>query len=111
MGVLGHILGLKAGTNYEGLVVNRICAPLKMESTRITLTPELQAHYAPGHNEAGVRVSNWDLPTLAGAGALRSSANDLLKLLSAEMGLAPSALSNAMQKTQTPQKSSGFLSK
>lgn len=51
-----------------------------------------------------------NLPTLAGAGALRSSVNDLLKFLSAEMGLAPSPLSNAMMKTQTPQKSSGFLS-
>jgi CubicO group peptidase (beta-lactamase class C family) len=110
MGLLGHILALKAGTNYEALVVNRICSPLKMDSTRITLIPQLQAHYAPGHNEAGARVGNWDLPTLAGAGALRSSANDLLKLLVAEMGLAPSALSNAMQKTETPQKSSGFLS-
>jgi hypothetical protein len=35
----------------------------------------------------------------------------LLKLLAAEMGFAPSALSNAMQKTQTPQKTNGFLSK
>jgi serine-type D-Ala-D-Ala carboxypeptidase/endopeptidase len=110
MGLLGHVLALNAGTNYEALVVNRICLPLKMESTRITLTPELQARYAVGHNAAGVRVSNWDIPTLAGCGALRSSANDLLKLLSAEMGLAPSALSNAMQKTQTPQGASGFMS-
>ena len=31
-------------------------------------------------------------------------------MLAAEMGFAPSALSNAMQKTQTPQGKSGFLS-
>ncbi len=111
MALLGHVLALKAGTNYEALVVNRICAPLKMERTRITLTPELQAHYARGHNESGAPASNWDLPTLAGAGALRSSANDLLKLLSAEMGFTPSALSGAMQKTQAPQKGTGFLNK
>jgi CubicO group peptidase (beta-lactamase class C family) len=110
MGLLGHVLTLKAGTNYEALVVNRICAPLKMESTRITLTPGLQARYATGHDESDAPVGNWDLPTLAGAGALRSSANDLLKLLSAEMGFTPSALSDAMRKTQTPQGSSGFLS-
>ena len=77
MGLLGHVLALKAGTNYESLVVNRICAPLQMTSTRITLTPELQAHYAAGHNEAGVRVSSWDCPPWPVAGALRSSANDL----------------------------------
>jgi D-alanyl-D-alanine-carboxypeptidase/D-alanyl-D-alanine-endopeptidase len=111
MGLLGHILALKTGTNYEALVIDRICAPLKMESTRITLTPELQAHYATGHNESGAPVGNWDIPTLAGAGALRSSANDLLKLLSAEMGFTSSTLTGAMQKTQAPQKGSGFLSK
>lgn len=110
LGLLGHILALKADTNYEALVVNRICAPLKMENTRITLTPELQAHYASGHDPSGSPVSNWDLPTLAGAGALRSSVNDLLKLLSAEMDFTPSPLSKAMQKTQQPQKASGFLS-
>jgi len=104
MGLLRHILALKAGTNYEALVVQRICEPLKMQSTRITLTPELQAQYSGGHNESGSPVCNWDFPTLAGCGALRSSANDLLKLLSAEMGLTPSRLSGAMQKTQAPQK-------
>lgn len=110
MGLLGHILALRAGTNYEVLVVNRICGPLKMDSTRITLTSELQARFATGHDENGMRTSNWDLPTLAGAGALRSTANDLLKLLSAEMGLTPSPLSNAMVKSQTPQGTKGFLS-
>src|SRR5437870_5404246 len=44
MALLGHILALKTGTNYEALVVEQICRPLKMNSTRITLTPELQAH-------------------------------------------------------------------
>ena len=33
MGLLGHILALKAGTNYEALVVSRICDPLGMNST------------------------------------------------------------------------------
>jgi serine-type D-Ala-D-Ala carboxypeptidase/endopeptidase len=110
VGLLGHVLALKAGTNYEALVVGRICNPLKMDSTRVTLTPNLQARLAAGHNEAGVPAKNWDLPTLTGAGALRSTVNDMLKLLAAEMGFAPSPLSGAMQKTQAPQKPGGFLS-
>ena len=32
MGLLGHAVALKAGTNYESLMVNRICRPLKMDS-------------------------------------------------------------------------------
>jgi len=48
-----------------------------MNSTRITLTPELKGRLAVGHKAAMDTVENWDLPTLAGAGALRSSASDL----------------------------------
>src|SRR5262245_46242162 len=33
--LLGHVIALKAGTNYESLVVERICRPLKMDSTQI----------------------------------------------------------------------------
>ena len=58
-----------------------------MESTRITLTPELKARFATGHNRFGEPVRHWDVPTLAGAGALRSTANDMLKYVSANLGL------------------------
>lgn len=98
-GLLGHAIALKAGTNYESLVVNRICRPLKMEGTRITLTPDLKARFAQGHNAFGQRVPSWDVPVLAGAGALRSTANDLLRYVSANLGLAPSSLTPLMEKT------------
>ena len=100
VGLLGHILALKAGTNYEALVLREICRPLKMDSTRITLTPELKARLALGHNQAGVPVENWDIPTLAGAGALRSTANDLLKYLSANIGLSDVPLARTMARAQ-----------
>jgi CubicO group peptidase (beta-lactamase class C family) len=99
IGLLDHVITLTAGTNYESLVVDRICRPLKMNSTRITLTPELQLHLATGHNPIGEAVPSWDFPTLAGAGALRSTANDLLKYISANLGLTPSALTPLMTKT------------
>ena len=98
-GLLGHILALKAGTNYEALVRREICEPLKMTDTRITLTPGMKNRLAPGHNSAGVRVKNWDLPTLAGAGALRSTANDMLKFLAANMGLQASPLLPALEQS------------
>jgi D-alanyl-D-alanine-carboxypeptidase/D-alanyl-D-alanine-endopeptidase len=47
-GLLGHVIAPKAGTDYESLVADRICRPLKMESTRITMTPELKARFATG---------------------------------------------------------------
>jgi CubicO group peptidase (beta-lactamase class C family) len=86
VGLLGHILALRAGTDYETLVRSRILAPLKMDSTAITLTPAMREKMTTGHYQT-VAVPYWDLPTLAGAGALRSSTNDMLKYLAANMGL------------------------
>ena len=53
VGLLGQLLAFKAGTNYESLVVERVCKPLKMEDTCITLSPELQSRLASGHDESG----------------------------------------------------------
>jgi len=110
-GLLGHVLALRAGTNYEALVVRRVCDPLQMNNTRIALSPELKARLAPGHNSAGETVANWDIPTLAGCGGLRSTANDLLKFLAANIDLTNSSLSNALLAAQQPRHGSGFLDK
>jgi CubicO group peptidase (beta-lactamase class C family) len=50
---------------------------------------------------------NWDLPTLAGAGALRSTVNDMLKFVAANLGLTKSPLLVAMQRAQQSQRETG----
>jgi CubicO group peptidase (beta-lactamase class C family) len=110
-GLLGHVLARRAGTDYEALVESRICAPLGMKSTAITLTPQMKARLAVGHNARLEPVKNWDLPTLAGAGALRSTANDLLIFLAANLGYSKSPLAPAMAamlKTRRPTGQSGL---
>lgn len=99
MGLLSHVLTLKAARSYESLVVERICRPLRMESTRIKLDAKLKARLAPGHTETLAPQANWDLPTLAGAGALRSTIHDLLKFLSANLALTKSSLTPTLCKT------------
>jgi D-alanyl-D-alanine-carboxypeptidase/D-alanyl-D-alanine-endopeptidase len=84
-GLLGHVLARRAGVDYETLVRTRITGPLAMKSTAIKLTDALQRRLAPGHNDQLQRVANWDIPTLAGAGGLRSTANDLLNFLAANL--------------------------
>jgi len=106
-GLLGHILALKAGMDFETLVMTRICGPLKMNSTRIKLSTELQTRMATGHDQTGKSVMNWDIPTLAGAGALRSTANDMLKFVAANLSLAKSDLSPVMQKTHLVRNNTG----
>jgi CubicO group peptidase (beta-lactamase class C family) len=100
MSLLGHVIELKAGTNFESLVVSRICRPLRMDSTGIRLTPELKARLATGHDESGRRAAFYDFQVMAGAGALCSTANDLLKYVSANLGLSASSLKPLMEKMQ-----------
>jgi serine-type D-Ala-D-Ala carboxypeptidase/endopeptidase len=107
VGLLGHVLALHAGMDYEKLVQTRILGPLKMTSTAITLTPEMRSHLAHGHNAALSPVPNWDLPTLAGAGALRSTANDMLKFLAANIGLTQTPLASAMKSMLDVRKPTG----
>jgi serine-type D-Ala-D-Ala carboxypeptidase/endopeptidase len=99
VGLLGHVIALKSGTNYESLVLNRICTPLGMESTRITLTPELKGRAAIGHDGFGKPTEDMVNPTLAGAGAIHSTVNDMLKYVSANLGLTESSLTALIQET------------
>jgi tetratricopeptide (TPR) repeat protein len=50
----------------------------------------------------GMKVENWDLPAFEGAGALRSTASDMLLFLEANMALNNASLNQAMKLSQTP---------
>src|SRR5450759_4918992 len=95
-GLLGHALARRAGMNYETVLRSRIADPLGMSGTRITLSTGMKARLAVGHNAQLAAVPNWDLQALAGAAALRSTANDLLVFLAANLGYSESPLAPAM---------------
>jgi serine-type D-Ala-D-Ala carboxypeptidase/endopeptidase len=96
---LGLGLAQRAGVNYEHLVVRRICDPLGMSSTRITLPEALRERFAAGHSADLVTVPHWDVHTMPGAGALRSNANDLLIFLAAMMNYTKNPLAAAQKTT------------
>lgn len=89
VGLLGHVLTRVTGQAYERLLVERICRPLGMRDTRITLDDQQRARLAPGHDINGMPAANWDFDVFAGAGAIRSCGNDMTKYLAAQMGLIP----------------------
>jgi len=95
-GLLGHIMATTQGMTYEELMIEVIANPLELRDTRIAFTPNMKKNLATGHHE-GVQVENWDLPTMAGAGGIRSTAVDLVKYLRANMGKEKSKLYPAMQ--------------
>lgn len=79
VGLLGYLLGRAAGSDYKTLVRERITAPLGMDDTMIGLSPPYAARLAVPHDAYMQRVRPWDLwGVLAGAGGLRSSAEDML---------------------------------
>ena len=82
VGLLGHVLSLATGQPYEQMERKRVWEPLGMTNTAITLTPWMKQHLALGHGDNGEVVPNWDLPTFASAGAIRSTTLDMLKFAS-----------------------------
>jgi CubicO group peptidase (beta-lactamase class C family) len=106
-GVLGQGLAQRAGRDYEKLVVARICDPLGMKSTRAILSEPLQQRFAVGHTSDLVKAHSWDNESLAGAGSLRSSANDLLTFLAAMMGYTGNPLAAAQKTTLSIRRPTG----
>jgi len=102
VGLLGHVLSLRAGKSYEEILKERILDPLGMNDTRITLTPSMKQRMAQGFDAMGTPTHTWDLPTLAGAGALKSTANDMLKFLAANLDSTSTSLGKILASAKLP---------
>lgn len=83
MGLLGHALALRAGKDYEALLRERVLEPLGMRETFIGIPDSQAPRLAVPHDGDLEEASPWDLPTLAGAGALRSTTRDMLRFAEA----------------------------
>jgi D-alanyl-D-alanine-carboxypeptidase/D-alanyl-D-alanine-endopeptidase len=109
-GLLGHVLALCAEQTFEQLVRQRICEPLGLTDTRISIPPDARMRFADGHNRRGRRVPHWDLMALAGAGALRSTVADLLRFLELQLRQPTTQLERAARATHEPRAHRGRLS-
>lgn len=94
-GLLGYLLSVNKKLSYEELMIQTIADPLEMPNTRIAFSETMKANLALGHS-GGEVVENWDIPTLAGAGAIRSSAKDMIRFISANLGYIKTPLREAM---------------
>lgn len=100
-GLLAHALALRAGMSYNELLRLRILDPLGMTSTSIVLSADQKRRLATGYDGTLLPAKNWDFDVLAGALALRSTANDLLNFLSACLELSHTPLDPAMRIMQS----------
>ena len=102
-GLLGYALAQSRHTSWDALTHEEILKPLSMTTSGTALTVAMRAHLAPGHDGSGTAVNNYDFPDAqAGAGAIRSTANDMLRYLKANMGIDQSPLAAAMKLAQQP---------
>jgi len=92
-GLLGQALAVRTGLSYPALLKEEVTDPLGLKDTTVSLSPSQQARFIPGHDEHHRVAHAWDLDALAGAGAIRSTAADMLTYL--EANLHPDALKPA----------------
>lgn len=100
-GILGEVLAIRAGTSYETLLDTRLTRPLAMASTAITSTPDMRRREVSGHLADGQPAEPVALKALAGAGAVRSTAADLLRFAAAVLGRGPATIVASMDSTRT----------
>mgnify|MGYP002082553194 FL=1 len=96
VGLLGHILSLRAKMTYEQLVKARILKPLGMKDTSIVVPTAKKSHHAQGLNAMNEPTRNWDFRVLAAAGALHSTTTDMAKFISANLGLTKTVISASL---------------
>jgi CubicO group peptidase (beta-lactamase class C family) len=102
-GLLGYALAQSEQTTYGAMSDKEIFMPLGMTMSGTVLTDAMRAHLAP----PGKAARNLDFGILAGAGAILSTANDMLRYLKADMGVDPAPLAAAMKFAQQPRRDIG----
>ena len=98
-GLLGHLLARHADTTYAALLERRILQPLGLDDTGVaapsdTTGPRLATGYT-----SMTPAAYWTWDALAGAGALRSTAADMLRFLQMNMQPEQRSLAAALSET------------
>ncbi len=84
--MLSDLLAQRAGKPYDELLRERMFAPLGLRDTLVARNDGL----APGRMSNGLPTPTWDVPVpYAGAGGLRSTVDDLVRLVRALLGEIP----------------------
>jgi CubicO group peptidase (beta-lactamase class C family) len=99
---LGVVVSNTLGKIIDSLFIDKICGPLNMPDTRITLTPQqklrLAQGYTSGNTEGPFHKSTW--PAFNAAGGLYSTIDDFLKYLQFQMGLSGTGMQSVLDSAQ-----------
>ncbi len=100
--LLAHALMKASGQDYQQMVEREICAPLGMIDTRIELTADEAARQAQGYSVSGIPKphTNVTWPAFDGAGALRSTMDDMMRYLGYNLGEIQTPLDSLLPELQ-----------
>lgn len=104
-GLLGEVLAIHQKKNYEDLLKEKVLDPLGLHDTAIILSKDQQKRFAEPHSPSGKPVIPWTFQAMAGAGALRASAQDLARFLghvARAVGHPTTELDRAIAETARP---------
>lgn len=103
MGLLGHLVARQSRKSYEQVLIGRICEPLGMADTCITLSANQRERLAPPYDASLQPDHNWDLDALAGAGAIRSTCRDMMTFIEANLADDDRPITQALQLSHRKQ--------
>lgn len=83
VGLLGEAMAMKTGLSFPDLLAQKVTGPLMLKDTTTRLTLTQASRFVQPRNTKGDDVPVWTFDALAGAGALKSSANDLIQFSAA----------------------------
>ncbi len=79
--ILAYIICKVNNRDLESLFRERIYEPFQMKNTTLNLTKEQEEYFATGYNRPGRPIEHWEWDAEAGAGGLRSNAQDLITFM------------------------------
>ncbi len=92
--LLARILEINSGKNYCYLLQEYLADPLGLVDTQLVLTPSMKKRLLPAHN-GHKEVPIWTRQ-LSGHGGIKTTPKELIKFISANMGLLKTPLNPAM---------------
>ncbi|MFN3601742.1 MAG: serine hydrolase domain-containing protein [Dietzia sp.] len=100
-GLLGTAMTTGTGLDFGTLVRDRVCGPLGMADTVVDaqMTTDQRRRTAVGFRSRRRPADPWPLAGIAGAGALRSTASDMVRYLAAQVDPASTGLGDAIRLT------------
>lgn len=98
VGILGNLLASVLDTEYEEAINTRICKPLGMNDTFVHLSDMDRQRVIISYRK-NKEIPPFSAPALPGAGVLKSTLNDMLTFLEANLGLIDHPLQQVFNQT------------